>query len=209
MMHRGDIILATGVFGSVGVVLATWAIWNKADSQTAAAWVQGIGTISAILGSAWIARWQFAQQDKRSDEQRKLQARVLAYLLIPRIIPLQNQCRTIALIRDQFKFGLSLFGNLPVEEIVERLTITATLPGKFKHQLQCFDALTAMSVAQIYGGIADYNRFVREGVPKLPNVLSPGAEQYHSAITQKFANLESAIDMAFKRLALYHSNADI
>lgn len=202
-VKRSDFILAAALFALASFVGLRWA---SASSSDIAAWVQAFGTIGAVIGAAMIARWQFADLDTRRKLERQQRAAVTAYLLVPRYISLLNQLQVLVDLRDKQRFGTEYMESIPLEELIARLTISANIPHKFESEIHCFDALTAMSIAQTIAFADDYNSFVAEALPRLYASGPQFKPMYLAGATYRFNLVERAANQAWSGLARYHRN---
>jgi len=85
LRQRWKLLLVMAVMGP-GVLALLWFFppitGEKVDSAGVAAWVQGVGTVLAVLAAAWIARDQFDWQ--QAAETRRRQAEQLIELTVVR-----------------------------------------------------------------------------------------------------------------------------
>jgi hypothetical protein len=71
--------LGTAAMAVATIFMGSYSLW----SQEAAGWAQAIGTIGAILGAAWIARWQDRKTQQRNAVQQTKKGKSVAACLVP------------------------------------------------------------------------------------------------------------------------------
>lgn len=79
-MERNDWFLAAAIFGTPAALALVWILLSF-PSATAAAWVQAIGSIAAIVASAFIATAGSRSEKKRTIEARRIAAAAVALSL--------------------------------------------------------------------------------------------------------------------------------
>lgn len=202
-MTRADFCFAAALFALASFAGLRWA---SASSTDVAAWVQALGTIGAVAGATMIARWQFTDLDNRRKAERQAKASRTAYLLVPRYISLLKQLQILGSFRDWHAFGTTFMDKVPVNVLLEQLTISAAIPSKFEFEIDSFDALTAMSIAQTIAFTDEYNRLLAEALPRLYDSGRVHIPQFVATMTYNLKLVEDAADRAWQGLAGYHRN---
>lgn len=110
---------------------------GKVDSAAVAAWVQGVGTVLAVLAAAWIARDQFDWQ-QRAEDQRRLNERLVELVVVVETLceldTLIDGCRA-ALLRgsDVFNAFYAADGQLDLEAFEGLVKLLGEVPLSAAH----------------------------------------------------------------------------
>lgn len=80
--------IAAAAFGYTSAFLQysapEWACGAFSSSNTAS-WVQGVGTVLAVLGAVWVALWQRSQDKSDARRQKTIKGRVVALNIWPSV----------------------------------------------------------------------------------------------------------------------------
>jgi hypothetical protein len=109
-------------------------VGDGVDSAGVAAWIQGVGTVAAVLASAWIARdqhdWQRAAEDQRRKEDLRLELLVLHQTLsrLHEIV-----CHCLEALHHHDAARTDFYRNLDLDEIAGLIGVLQMAPLSTAH----------------------------------------------------------------------------
>lgn len=155
-----------------------------------AAYLQVVGVIVAILGTALITYWATKTALKPTLVERQRRAKVLVYRLLPGVADIVSTCARVRLIYQQTERGSLLANVQPTEQAVWAVRIDAQIPVEALSEMHVLDEGTAETVARLHYYLSRYNEFVRLNVPMLSALDGEGRTRFEETFDTLLSTVE-------------------
>jgi hypothetical protein len=181
---------------------SAWLRWVECHVAFGS-YLQAIGVVAAVFGSAWITRAATRASLKPVLDERAGRARTIVYRLLPPVNRIAATTVRIKKVYEQTEGGMMLAASGRLEDAVYYLRIDTVLPGDVLDGLQVLSQETAETVAQLYYYLDQYNDFIDRNVPLLRSLDGAGRAEFD----QTYKDLFDAVEMLAKKAADQLQNA--